>query len=89
MYRKCKIFSQNSNILSPIYVKYFCHLKSRQERIIEILNKNFNPTYLDVMNESYRHNVPKNSETHFKILLVNKKIKAGPKLKFTEKYINY
>lgn len=28
------------------------------------------PSYLEVINESYMHNVPKGSETHFKVIVV-------------------
>lgn len=33
----------------------------------------FNPTYLEVENESHSHSVPANSETHFRVLLVSDK----------------
>lgn len=41
-----------------------------------IRNKLFsllNTTHLDVINESYMHNVPKGSETHFKVVVVSDK----------------
>ncbi|CAD6993708.1 unnamed protein product [Ceratitis capitata] len=31
------------------------------------------PVHLEVINESYMHNVPKGSETHFKVLVVSEK----------------
>lgn len=31
-----------------------------------------NPIHLEVVNESYMHNVPKGSESHFKVLVVSK-----------------
>lgn len=31
-----------------------------------------NPVHLNIINESYMHNVPKGSETHFKVVLVSK-----------------
>eukprot|EP00980_Cylindrotheca_fusiformis_P010347 scaffold2299_cov131-Cylindrotheca_fusiformis.AAC.34 len=34
------------------------------------LTDNLKPIHLDVVNESYMHNVPKNSETHFKVIVV-------------------
>lgn len=33
------------------------------------LREVFSPTYLDLINESHQHNVPANSETHFKLTL--------------------
>jgi len=31
----------------------------------------FKPKYLNVINESYMHNVPRDSETHFKVIVVS------------------
>jgi stress-induced morphogen len=36
-------------------------------KIREKLAAAFQPFHLDVLNESYMHNVPKGSETHFKV----------------------
>ena len=41
-----------------------------QDRIIERLQVTFVPDYLEVLNESHRHNVPAGSESHFKVTLV-------------------
>ena len=38
---------------------------------IEALLQRFNPDFLEVLNESHRHSVPPNSETHFKVVLVS------------------
>lgn len=40
------------------------------------LSKEFNPVKLEIVNESYMHGVPKNSETHFKVLVVSEKFKG-------------
>lgn len=40
-------------------------------RITEKLTASFSPIYLEVMNESHMHSVPKDSETHFKIVCVS------------------
>lgn len=32
----------------------------------------FDPTHLDVVNESHQHNVPAGSESHFKVVIVSK-----------------
>eukprot|EP00471_Norrisiella_sphaerica_P005805 CAMPEP_0184480532 /NCGR_PEP_ID=MMETSP0113_2-20130426/2038_1 /TAXON_ID=91329 /ORGANISM="Norrisiella sphaerica, Strain BC52" /LENGTH=110 /DNA_ID=CAMNT_0026859073 /DNA_START=48 /DNA_END=380 /DNA_ORIENTATION=- len=37
------------------------------------LMKEFKPLHLEVINESHMHNVPKNSETHFKVIVVSDK----------------
>ncbi|CAB0035414.1 unnamed protein product [Trichogramma brassicae] len=37
------------------------------------LKEAFSPTHLDVINESYMHNVPKGAETHFKVVVVSDK----------------
>ncbi len=41
-----------------------------EKQIIEKLNAAFNVSKLQVENESYKHSVPANSETHFKVTLV-------------------
>lgn len=35
------------------------------------LTNNLQPTHLEVINESHRHHVPPNSETHFKVVIVS------------------
>ncbi|MDO6775049.1 BolA/IbaG family iron-sulfur metabolism protein [Shewanella sp. 3_MG-2023] len=47
------------------------------EKIIsEKLNQSFSPIHLDVLNESNRHHVPPNSETHFKVVVVSEQFEA-------------
>ena len=43
--------------------------------ISEKLNRTFDPIHMDILNESYMHNVPKGSETHFKVIIVSEKFK--------------
>ena len=38
---------------------------------IESKIKTLNPFFVELVNESHNHSVPKNSETHFKLLLVS------------------
>ncbi|BBI92715.1 putative regulator of penicillin binding proteins and beta lactamase transcription (morphogene) [Serratia symbiotica str. Tucson] len=42
-----------------------------REQIEAKLKAAFEPTHLDVVDESYRHNVPVSSESHFKVVLVS------------------
>lgn len=42
-----------------------------QDQIESKLNSLLNPTVLQVVNESNQHNVPPNSETHFKVVVVS------------------
>ena len=44
---------------------------SREESIRNLLNDAFCCDYLEVLNESHQHNVPENSETHFKVTIVS------------------
>ena len=37
----------------------------------ESLIQDINPTFIDLENESHGHNVPKNSETHFRLVVVS------------------
>ena len=41
-----------------------------REHIEEKLRTAFNPVFLEVVDESYRHNVPAGSESHFKVVLL-------------------
>ncbi|GAL06795.1 transcriptional regulator BolA [Photobacterium aphoticum] len=41
-----------------------------QQRIEEKLQQAFAPQHLAVINESYMHNVPEGSESHFKVVVV-------------------
>jgi BolA protein len=44
---------------------------NRAERIFDAISKNLNPVHIEIDNESDMHNVPPNSETHFKVLVVS------------------
>jgi BolA protein len=41
-----------------------------QNNIENKLLSHFNPEHLEVINESYKHNVPEGSESHFKVVIV-------------------
>lgn len=41
-----------------------------QETIIEKLQQVLSPAHLEVINESHMHSVPRNSEAHFKLVIV-------------------
>ena len=42
-----------------------------EKKIINSLNGNFELASLKIVNESFMHNVPPNSETHFKLVIVS------------------
>ncbi len=44
-----------------------------QTKIENTLIKNLEPKMLEVVNESYKHNVPKDAESHFKIIAISDK----------------
>lgn len=44
-----------------------------QNAIKQRLEEQFNPIHIEVLNESYRHAVPKNAETHFKVVVISEK----------------
>jgi len=44
---------------------------SVQAGIEQKLQNRFNPSFMDVVNESNNHNVPPGSESHFKVVLVS------------------
>lgn len=45
---------------------------TRQDTIQQKLQDAFSPLHLEVINESDNHNVPKGSESHFKVVLVSR-----------------
>lgn len=48
-----------------------------QKKIVDTLQ----PTHLEIINESRSHNVPKDSETHFKLIIVSDEFKGQTPLK--------
>jgi len=42
-----------------------------QKKITQKILKSIKCEYLEVLNESHNHNVPKGSETHFKIIVIS------------------
>lgn len=44
-----------------------------ESAIAEALTQNLSPVHMEVINESYMHNVPKGAESHFKVLVVSDK----------------
>ena len=47
-----------------------------QERIKEKLQEALSPIHLEVINESYMHNVPEGSESHFKVIVVSEQFEG-------------
>ena len=56
-----------------------------ESTIKNLLIDKFNPSLLSITNESYMHNVPEGSESHFKIVLVSDLFKDIPKIKQHQK----
>ncbi|KAL1117928.1 hypothetical protein AAG570_004241 [Ranatra chinensis] len=46
----------------------------------EKLKASLNPSHLEIINESYMHNVPKGAETHFKVVVVSDQFDNKPLL---------
>lgn len=46
-------------------------MKPLEAAIISKLAREFTPEHLEVVNESHQHNVPSDSESHFKVTLVS------------------
>ena len=42
-----------------------------ESQIIDIINDNLSPSVLNLINESFMHNVPPGSESHFKLIVVS------------------
>lgn len=47
---------------------------------IEAKIKTLKPEFVELINESHSHSVPKNSETHFKLLLVSPEFVGMPRV---------
>lgn len=56
-------------------------MNSVEEAIRAKLSQKLAATHLEVLNESYMHNVPKGSETHFKVVIVSEKFNNTPLIK--------
>lgn len=52
-----------------------------EKAITEAITTKLEPIHLEVVNESYMHNVPKGAETHFKVLVVSGKFESLPLIK--------
>ena len=50
--------------------------ENRKIRLESILNEQFAPIFLDVINESQMHQVPPHAETHFKVIIVSDTFEA-------------
>ncbi len=68
--------------------KFFKKSFSRQDRIKEKLINEFKPKHLEVINESYKHSVPKDSETHFKLVIVSNEFKNKSTIEIHRKIYN-
>ena len=42
-----------------------------ENQITEIINDKLSPSVLNIVNESFMHNVPTGSESHFKLIIVS------------------
>ena len=49
---------------------------SMQETVSQKLNSELSPLFIQIENESHMHNVPPNSETHFKVVLVTEQFQG-------------
>ena len=45
--------------------------ESIESTINSIIEESYNPVYVELVNESFMHNVPKDSESHFKLIIVS------------------
>lgn len=55
-----------------------------EQAITQTLTDNLQPVHIEVINESYMHNVPKGSESHFKVLVVSEKFQDLTLIKVCE-----
>ncbi|CAH2015496.1 unnamed protein product [Acanthoscelides obtectus] len=55
--------------------------KPVEQSIRKKLTEHLEVSHLEVINESYMHNVPKGAETHFKVVVVSDKFDGVPLIK--------
>ena len=73
-------FLRPTSFFSPIRKMSSSHPHPVEDSIRHKLSTAFLPEHLQVLNESHMHNVPKGSETHFKVLVVSEKFQGKPLL---------
>ena len=55
-----------------------CQMGVVEDTVREKLVSHFKPVHLEIVNESFKHNVPKGSETHFKVVIVSSVFEGMP-----------
>lgn len=77
--RKCIVFSYDSYQNSTLK-KTAVFFMSKQQELIDHLQTEFSPHFLQVENESYMHSSGRGSDSHFKIVLVSDKFNGMRKV---------
>ena len=54
---------------------------SMLQRIEQKLNTDLEPVHIEVINETHMHNVPEDSESHFKVIVVSEQFSGLPLIK--------
>ncbi|XP_052070579.1 DNA-binding transcriptional regulator BolA-like [Mytilus californianus] len=76
--------------LSQNYKLNLCHMSQMAESAVQKpvessitkkLTEGLRPQHLEVINESYMHNVPKGSESHFKVVVISDMFEGQPLIK--------
>jgi len=83
MLRFCRISLSNTARAQfrKIQTKVGMEERPVENGIRNCLSESLKPVHIEVVNESYMHNVPKGSETHFKVLVVSEQFENQPLLK--------
>ncbi|GAB1868488.1 Protein bolA [Camponotus japonicus] len=72
------IFRKNYSIFHRKDINSEAMLKPIENSIKRKLETALRPLYCNIINESYMHNVPKDSETHFKVVIVSERFNNQP-----------
>lgn len=51
-------------------------MMTRKQRIETIISENINATHVEIIDESHKHHVPEDHESHFNILIISKEFQA-------------
>ncbi|CAK9832996.1 BolA-like protein DDB_G0274169 [Anthophora retusa] len=83
MYKTKIIFRKNCKNMS-VLLRNMSNVAQNalvESSIKKKLMESLNPFHIEIINESYMHNVPKGSETHFKVIVVSDAFKDVPLVK--------
>ncbi|CAH1163614.1 unnamed protein product [Phaedon cochleariae] len=78
LYRKTRQLAYISKLGTSEIIRKMTTVNLIEQSIKAKLKTHLETNHIEVINESYMHNVPKGSETHFKVVVVSEKFNNKP-----------